>query len=144
MTTKLWGCLSSCNVQKAMWAIEEVGLAYERIDFGGDFGGLDDPACRVLDPHGKVPTLQDGDIVIWESNAIVRYLAPHTHPAHYGLRARLTVSKPICGLPGPTVFIASGLPCSGNIRAPHQPCASNLYLRTKQACQLGPATKSTL
>lgn len=75
MTATLWGRLSSCNVQKAMWALEEVRLPYRRIDLGGDFGGLDDPAYRALNPHGKVPTLQDGDVTVWESNAIVRYLA---------------------------------------------------------------------
>lgn len=75
MTATLWGRLSSCNVQKAMWALEEIGLPYRRIDLGGDYSGLDDPAYRALNPHGKVPTLQDGDVTVWESNAIVRYLA---------------------------------------------------------------------
>jgi len=75
MTATLWGRLSSCNVQKAMWALEEIGVPYRRVDLGGDFGGLDDPAYRALNPHGRVPTLQDGDVTVWESNAIVRYLA---------------------------------------------------------------------
>ncbi|WP_299617097.1 glutathione S-transferase family protein [Pelagibius sp.] len=75
----LWGRLSSCNVQKAVWVLEELGLPYRRIDAGGDFGGLDDPAYRAMNPHGKVPTLRDGDQVIWESDAIIRYLA-----ARYG------------------------------------------------------------
>ena len=80
MTAKLWGRLSSCNVQKAMWALEEVGLPYEHIELGGDFGGLDDPAYRARNPHGKVPTLEDGSVVVWESNAIVRYLAAQYAP----------------------------------------------------------------
>ena len=71
----LWGRLSSCNVQKALWALEEVGVDYERIDAGGDWGGLDDPAYLALNPHGRIPTLVDGDTVVWESDAIVRYLA---------------------------------------------------------------------
>ncbi len=75
----LWGRLSSCNVQKALWALEEVGIGYERIDAGGDWGGLDDPAYLALNPHGRIPTLVDGDTVVWESDAIVRYLA-----ARYG------------------------------------------------------------
>ena len=75
----LWGRLSSCNVQKALWALEEVGVDYERIDAGGDWGGLDDPAYLALNPHGRIPTLVDGDTVVWESDAIVRYLA-----ARYG------------------------------------------------------------
>jgi len=75
----LWGRLSSCNVQKAVWLLEELQLPYERIDAGGDFGGLDDPEYRAMNPHGKVPTLKDGDTVVWESEAILRYLA-----ARYG------------------------------------------------------------
>ena len=75
----LWGRRSSCNVQKAMWALEELGLAYERIEAGGDSGGLDAPDYLAMNPHGRVPTLRDGDTVVWESDAIVRYLA-----ARYG------------------------------------------------------------
>lgn len=75
----LWGRLSSCNVQKALWALEELQLPYERIDAGGDFGGLDTRAYRAMNPHGRVPTLVDGATVVWESDAIIRYLA-----ARYG------------------------------------------------------------
>lgn len=75
----LWGRRSSCNVQKAMWALEELGLAYQRVDAGGDFGGLQSPEYLVLNPHGRVPTLVDGELAVWESDAIVRYLA-----ARYG------------------------------------------------------------
>lgn len=75
MTITLWGRLNSCNVQKVVWALSELGLAYEHIPLGGTFGGLDAPAYRALNPNGKVPTLRDGDLVVWESHAIVRYLA---------------------------------------------------------------------
>jgi len=75
----LWGRLSSCNVQKAVWLLEELQLPYERLDAGGDFGGLDDPEYRAMNPHGRVPTLKDGVTVVWESEAILRYLA-----ARYG------------------------------------------------------------
>jgi glutathione S-transferase len=75
----LWGRRSSCNVQKAMWVLEELGLAYERIEAGGDAGGLDAPDYLAMNPHGRAPTLRDGDTVVWESDAIVRYLA-----ARYG------------------------------------------------------------
>ncbi len=75
----LWGRLSSCNVQKAVWVLEELALPYDRIDAGGDFGGLDDPTYLAMNPHGKVPTLRDGETVVWESDAIIRYLA-----ARYG------------------------------------------------------------
>ena len=72
---KIWGRNTSSNVQKAMWAIGELGLAHERIDVGGAFGKNREPAYLAMNPNGLVPTLQDGDYLLWESNAIVRYLA---------------------------------------------------------------------
>ncbi|MBO9709398.1 MAG: glutathione S-transferase [Caulobacter sp.] len=71
----IWGRRSAFNVQKVLWLMGELGLAYERIEAGGDFGGLDDPAFRTLNPHGRVPLLRDGDVLVWESHAILRYLA---------------------------------------------------------------------
>lgn len=72
---KIWGRLSSINVQKVVWAAGEVRQAFERIDVGGPFGGLDTPAFRALNPNGQIPVLEDGDFRLWESNSIVRYLA---------------------------------------------------------------------
>jgi glutathione S-transferase len=71
----LLGRKSSANVQKAMWALEEIGVAYEQIEMGGKFGGLDTPEYLAMNPNALVPTLKDGDYVLWESHAIVRYLA---------------------------------------------------------------------
>lgn len=71
----LWGRLTSANVQKAAWALEEAGVAYNRIDVGGKHGGLDTPEYLALNPNGRIPTLQDGDLTLWESHAIVRYVA---------------------------------------------------------------------
>lgn len=75
MTITLWGRLSSCNVQKVVWALGELGLAYEHVPLGGRFGGTSDPHYLAMNPNGRVPTLRDGDLVVWESHAIVRYLA---------------------------------------------------------------------
>ena len=75
----LWGRNTSVNVQKAVWALEELGLDYERKDVGGAFGGLDTPEYKALNPNRLIPVLQDGDVTVWESSAIVRYLA-----AEYG------------------------------------------------------------
>ena len=72
---KIWGRNTSSNVQKAMWAIGELGLAHERIDVGGAFGKNKEPAYLAMNPNGLVPTLQDGEYLLWESNSIVRYLA---------------------------------------------------------------------
>jgi len=69
------GRLSSINVQKVMFAVEELGLAYERHDAGGAFGRVDTPEYRAMNPNGKVPVVEDDGFVLWESNAIVRYLA---------------------------------------------------------------------
>lgn len=72
---EIWGRTNSVNVQKVIWASEELGLPYRRIDAGGAFGVVDTPAFRALNPNGRIPTLVDGDVVLWESHAIVRYLA---------------------------------------------------------------------
>lgn len=76
---KVWGRATSSNVQVVMWAAAELGLAHERIDWGGKFGGNNDPDYRAMNPNGLVPTIRDGDLVLWESQAILRYLA-----ARYG------------------------------------------------------------
>ncbi|SHF75277.1 Glutathione S-transferase [Modicisalibacter ilicicola DSM 19980] len=71
---KIWGRTNSVNVKKVLWCAEELGLDFERIDAGGQFGLVDEPAYRQMNPNGLVPCIQDGDLVVWESNAIVRYL----------------------------------------------------------------------
>lgn len=71
---KLWGRTNSVNVQKALWCLEELGVPYERVNAGGQFGLVNEPAYRALNPNGLVPTLEDDGFVLWESNAIVRYL----------------------------------------------------------------------
>lgn len=72
---KIWGRNNSVNVQKPLWCCEELGLRYQRMDAGAAFGVVNTPQYRALNPNGLVPTLEDGPFVMWESNAIVRYLA---------------------------------------------------------------------
>ena len=73
---KIWGRTTSSNVQKAMWAVGEIGLPHERIDIGGPFGKNREAAYLVKNPNGLVPTLEEnGGFLLWESNSIVRYLA---------------------------------------------------------------------
>ncbi|MFZ3581788.1 glutathione S-transferase family protein [Loktanella sp. DJP18] len=74
----LWGRASSVNVQKVLWALAELDLTYAHRTVGGKYGGLDDPAFAALTPVRKVPVLQDGDVAIWESHAILRHLARRT------------------------------------------------------------------
>lgn len=72
---KIWGRHNSINVMKVVWTAEELGLSYERVDVGGPFGRLDGPAFGALNPNRKIPVLEEGGLVLWESNTIVRYLA---------------------------------------------------------------------
>ncbi len=73
---KIWGRNTSSNVQKAMWAVGELGLDHTRIDIGGAFGKNNEPAYLAMNPNGLVPTLEEEDgFLLWESNSIVRYLA---------------------------------------------------------------------
>lgn len=72
---KIWGRANSINVQKVLWAADECGLKWDRVDVGGAFGGLDTPAYRGMNPNGVIPTVDDNGYLIWESNAAVRYLA---------------------------------------------------------------------
>ncbi len=73
---KIWGRNTSSNVQKAMWAVGELGLEHTRIDVGGAFGKNKEPAYLAMNPNGLVPTLEEEDgFLLWESNSIVRYLA---------------------------------------------------------------------
>ena len=72
---KVWGRRNSFNVQKVLWLVGELGLAHEHIPAGGDFGRLNEPSFRALNPHGRVPVIEDGDLAVWESHAILRYLA---------------------------------------------------------------------
>ncbi|SHJ27693.1 glutathione S-transferase [Bradyrhizobium lablabi] len=78
---KIWGRANSVNVQKALWCLAELDLAYERIDAGMAFGKNDQPEYLAMNPNGRVPTLVDGDFVLWESNSIMRYLALAYAPA---------------------------------------------------------------
>jgi glutathione S-transferase len=105
---KIWGRNTSSNVQKAMWAVGEIGLKVERIDIGGPFGKNKEPAYLAMNPNGLVPTLEEDDgFLLWESNSIVRYLAAKygvgtLEPADMQARARasswmdwqLTVAAP--------------------------------------------------
>src|SRR5258705_2104404 len=72
---RIWGRTNSINVQKVLWCCQELGLDYERIDAGNNFGVTDTPEYIAMNPNRLVPTIDDGDIQLWESNVIVRYLA---------------------------------------------------------------------
>ena len=75
----VWGRRNSFNVQKVMWMIGELCLEHEHINAGGSYGGLDDPKFLKMNPHGRVPVINDNGRIVWESHSIIRYLA-----ARYG------------------------------------------------------------
>lgn len=93
---KILGKAASINVRKVLWTCDELDLAYEREDWGSGFRTTDDPAFLQYNPNAMVPVLIDGDLVLWESNTICRYLC-----AQYGQgkllpaspRARAEVEK---------------------------------------------------
>jgi len=79
---KIWGRATSSNVQKVLWCCAELDLEFERVDVGGPFGGNRDPEYLSMNPNGLVPTVKDGDLVMWESNTICRYLAATRNGEH--------------------------------------------------------------
>jgi glutathione S-transferase len=112
---RVWGRANSSNVMKILWLLEALRLPYERIDVGGPFGKTDTPDYRAMNPTGLVPTLQDGDFVLWESNAILRYIcnayAPETTLYPPDIRQRASIDRWMdfqqtrLGPPMTTVFI---------------------------------------
>lgn len=73
---KIWGRKNSINVQKVLWCCAELGLPFDRVDAGMQFGVNDTAEYRAMNPNGLVPTLEEDDgFLLWESNAVVRYLA---------------------------------------------------------------------
>jgi glutathione S-transferase len=79
MAITVWGRRTSSNVQKVIWTLGELELPFEHVVVGGFAKGTDTPDYRAMNPNGLVPTIRDGDLVLWESHAIVRYLS-----AEYG------------------------------------------------------------
>ena len=71
----LWGRSSSVNVQKVLWFLAETGTPFEHRIVGGPYGGMDRPEFTTISPLPRVPVLQHGDLAIWESHAVLRYLA---------------------------------------------------------------------
>ncbi|MGN6232600.1 MAG: glutathione S-transferase family protein [Trinickia sp.] len=86
---KIWGRANSVNVQKLLWCCDELSLPFERVDAGLQFGRVNDPDYRELNPNGQIPTLVDGTFVLWESNSILRYLA-----MQYGASSSLYPADP--------------------------------------------------
>ena len=70
----IWGRANSVNVQKVLWCLRELDLGYDRIDAGMAFGRNTEADYLAMNPNGRIPTLVEGDFVLWESNSVMRYL----------------------------------------------------------------------
>ena len=81
-TIRLWGRISSLNVRKTVWAAQELGLDFQRTDAGAGFGINTTAEYQRKNPNALIPLLEIGDFVLWESNAIVRYLCARYGAAH--------------------------------------------------------------
>lgn len=92
---RIWGHRQAPNVRKVLWACAELSLASELLPAGGSHGGTDTPDYRKRNPNGRVPTIDDDGFVLWESHAILRYLASREQSSLYptGLRARALVEQ---------------------------------------------------
>lgn len=91
---RILGKATSINVRKVLWTCAELGLAFDREDWGAGFRSTDAPEFRALNPNGLVPVIEDDDFVLWESNSIIRYLASrhggeHLYPSEARQRARI-------------------------------------------------------
>lgn len=91
---EIWGRANSVNVQKVLWLCDELGLPFQRVEAGGVHGVVDTPEFRAMNPNGRVPLLIDGNLLLWESNSIIRYLAlahggDGFYPANPADRARM-------------------------------------------------------
>lgn len=91
---QILGKASSINVRKVLWTCTELGIAFEREDWGSGFRSTFSPQFLALNPNAMVPVIKDGDFVLWESNTIIRYLAnqyggQHLYPLEARRRARV-------------------------------------------------------
>ena len=77
---KIWGRISSINVRKVVFTAQELGLPFQRIDAGSEFGVVKTPGYLARNPNALVPLLEDGEVELWESNVIVRYLCAKHSP----------------------------------------------------------------
>lgn len=90
----IYGRANSSNVRKVLWLCDDIGLAFERLDYGRGYKDASSPELLALNPHARVPVIKDGDTAVWESNTCLRYLAakygpPEIYPTELAARARV-------------------------------------------------------
>ncbi len=93
----LWGRVNSSNVMKVIWLLEELHIPYRQVDAGLAFGQVNTPEYKAMNPNSLVPTLEEDGFTLWESHAILRYLAASNAPGHAlwpdDLRARANIDR---------------------------------------------------
>jgi len=73
---RILGRVTSINVRKVLWALDELGASYEREDWGMPVRDPKVPDFLSLNPNGQVPVVIEADgTVLWESNGVLVYLA---------------------------------------------------------------------
>lgn len=72
---KILGRASSINVRKVLWLCDELDIDFHREEWGEGFKSPDEAEFLALNPNAMIPVIQDDGFVMWESNAIIRYLA---------------------------------------------------------------------
>lgn len=87
----IYGRANSSNVRKVLWLAEELGLQVDRRDYGRGYAPTDTPEFKAMNPNAKVPVMDEDGFILWESHAILRYLAakygPEWYPADLQQRA---------------------------------------------------------
>src|SRR5262245_17169848 len=125
----VYGRKSSFNVQKVMWLVGELGIVHTHVELGGSHGGLGTAEFRAMNPHGRVPVVDDTGTIIWESHAILPTLQPVTAAAAFGATMRRNALYPIAGWTGHrprcSRIFSSG--CSGPTTA--LPLRNEIWLR---------------
>ncbi|TCB78767.1 glutathione S-transferase family protein [Acinetobacter sp. ANC 4173] len=72
---KILGRTDSINVRKVLWLCDELDLPYQREDWGRGFRSPQESEFLQLNPNATIPVLIDDELILWQSNSIIRYLA---------------------------------------------------------------------
>lgn len=85
---KVLGRITSINTRKVLWALDEMGVPYEREDWGKPLRDPNVPEFLALNPNAQVPVIIEDGFVLWESHAVLRYLAARAASGLWPVEAR--------------------------------------------------------
>ena len=72
---EVWGRKNANQVIQVLWTLSELGIKYKRHSIGTETADLETEEYKSLNPNSKIPTIRDNGFVMWESHAVIRYLA---------------------------------------------------------------------